>query len=30
MVDKATTYINQISNAGCIFVGEKSTVVFGD
>jgi len=30
MVDKATTYINKISNAGCIFVGEKSTVVLGD
>jgi len=30
MVDKATTYIDKISNAGCIFVGEKSTVVLGD
>ena len=30
MVDKATSYINKISNAGCIFVGEKSTVVLGD
>jgi len=30
MVDKAATYIDRISNAGCIFVGEKSTVVLGD
>ena len=30
MVDKATSYIDQVSNAGCIFVGEKSTVVLGD
>ena len=30
MIDKATTYINQITNAGCIFVGEKSTVALGD
>ncbi len=30
MVDKATSYINKVSNAGCIFVGEKSTVVLGD
>ncbi len=30
MVDKAATYIDKISNAGCIFVGEKSTVVLGD
>ena len=30
MVDKAASYINQVANAGCIFVGEKSTVVFGD
>lgn len=30
MVDKATTYINQVSNAGCIYIGENSTVVFGD
>ncbi|MBE9513063.1 MAG: histidinol dehydrogenase [Chloroflexi bacterium] len=29
-VDKATTYIDRISNAGCIFVGGKSTVVLGD
>jgi len=30
MVDKAATYINKISNAGCIFVGEKSSMVLGD
>jgi len=30
MVDKATSYIDRIANAGCIFVGEKSTVVLGD
>lgn len=30
MVDKADTYVNKITNAGCIFVGEKSTVVLGD
>jgi len=30
MVDKADTYIDKITNAGCIFVGEKSTVVLGD
>ena len=30
VVDKATSYINQVSNAGCIFIGENSTVVFGD
>ena len=30
MVDKADTYIDKISNAGCIFIGEKSTVVLGD
>ena len=30
MVDKAASYINRVSNAGCIFVGEKSTVVLGD
>jgi len=29
-VDKAATYIDQISNAGCIFVGGESTVVLGD
>jgi histidinol dehydrogenase len=30
MVDKAAAYIDRISTAGCIFVGEKSTVVLGD
>ncbi|MFC2056132.1 histidinol dehydrogenase [Chloroflexota bacterium] len=30
MVDKAVSYIDRISNAGCIIVGEKSTVVLGD
>ena len=30
MVDRAGTYIEKIYNAGCIFIGEKSTVVLGD
>jgi len=30
MVAKAETYVNKITNAGCVFVGEKSTVVLGD
>ncbi|MFC1985493.1 histidinol dehydrogenase [Chloroflexota bacterium] len=30
MVDKATSYIEQVSNAGCIVIGNKSTVVLGD
>jgi len=30
MVDKAASYIEQVSNAGCIFIGENSTVVLGD
>lgn len=30
MVAKADTYVNKITNAGCIFVGENSTVVLGD
>jgi len=30
VVDKATSYIDKVSNAGCIFVGENSTVVLGD
>ena len=30
MVQKAASYINKVSNAGCIFIGENSTVVFGD
>jgi len=29
-VDKAAAYVDQISNAGCIFVGGESTVVLGD
>jgi len=30
VVDKATSYIDKVSNAGCIFIGENSTVVLGD
>jgi histidinol dehydrogenase len=30
MVDSADSYIDKISNAGCIVVGNKSTVVLGD
>ncbi len=30
MVDRADTYIDKIANAGCVFIGEKSTVVLGD
>jgi len=30
MIDKADTYIDKIYNAGCIFIGENSTVVLGD
>ena len=30
VVDRAASYINKVSNAGCIFVGEKSSVVLGD
>ena len=30
VVDRATSYVDLISNAGCIFVGENSTVVLGD
>jgi len=30
MVDRATSYIDKVSNAGCIFIGESSTVVLGD
>jgi len=30
MVDKAASYIDQVSNAGCIVAGEKATVVLGD
>jgi len=30
MVEGAASYINRVSNAGCIFIGENSTVVLGD
>ncbi len=30
MVDKAASYVDRISNAGCVVVGEKATVVLGD
>ena len=30
MVDRATAYVDQLRNAGCIFVGENSVVVLGD
>ena len=30
MVDKADAYIDRVSNAGCIFIGGRSTVVLGD
>ncbi|MBA7588375.1 Histidinol dehydrogenase [subsurface metagenome] len=30
MVDEAASYVDKVSNAGCIFVGEKSSVVLGD
>lgn len=30
MIDRASSYISQVSNAGCIFVGENSAVVLGD
>jgi len=30
VVDRAASYIDKVSNAGCIFVGENSTVVLGD
>ncbi|MFC1915357.1 histidinol dehydrogenase [Chloroflexota bacterium] len=30
MVAKAASYVDRISNAGCIFVGANSTVVLGD
>jgi len=30
MVDKAEAYIDKITNAGCIFIGNSSTVVLGD
>ena len=30
MLDKAEDYIDKVTNAGCIFTGQKSTVVLGD
>ena len=30
MVDKAASYIDKVSNAGCIIIGENPTVVLGD
>ena len=30
LVDKAISYVDQLSNAGCIVVGSKPTVVLGD
>ena len=30
MIQKAASYIDKVANAGCIFIGENSTVVFGD
>ncbi|MFC2014165.1 histidinol dehydrogenase [Chloroflexota bacterium] len=30
MVDKADTYIDKVSNAGCVFISGNSTVVLGD
>jgi len=30
MVDRATSYIDKVFNAGCIFIGGNSTVVLGD
>ena len=30
MVDKAASYVDRVSNAGCIFVGGTSTAVLGD
>jgi histidinol dehydrogenase len=30
MVDKSDSYVSKVTNAGCIFIGEKSTVVLGD
>jgi len=30
MVDRATSYIDKVSNAGCLFIGGNSTVVLGD
>ncbi len=30
MVDRANSYLDKVSNAGCIFIGGNSTVVLGD
>ena len=30
MVERAASYVDRLSNAGCIFVGERSSVVLGD
>lgn len=30
VVDKATSYLNKVLNAGCIFIGGSSTVILGD
>ena len=30
VVDRATSYIDKVANAGCIFIGENSPVVLGD
>ena len=30
LIDKADSYIDRITNAGCIFTGDKATVVIGD
>ena len=30
MLDRAEAYIDKVTNAGCIFIGQKSTVVLGD
>ncbi len=30
VVDRANSYIDKVANAGCIFIGENSTVVLGD
>ena len=30
MIDRASSYIDKVSNAGCIFIGQNSTVVLGD
>jgi histidinol dehydrogenase len=30
MVDKADDYLDKVSGAGCVFLGEKASVVMGD